>query len=288
MKTDLSHLPEPKKAELKQIIASLIPRYSEIEMIVLFGSYARGNYVEDKYIEQGITYEYKSDYDLLVILSNNSKADAVTYTENITAKIDELELPTPVNPIFHGIEFVNHELQEGNYFFNDIKELGILLFTTNRYQLAEPRELSPVEIKTRAQEDFDQWFSSAVRFYEFFEVAFQKQYWSEAAFQLHQSTERYYNAIQLVYTGYKPKTHDLKILGKLANSFDLRFAKVFPKATELEMKRFILLRKAYVDARYKKNYKITQEDLQYLGERVTLLKQLTDDICKQKIESFTK
>ncbi len=288
MKTDYSQLPSHKQAELKQILAALIPRYAEIEMVILFGSYARGNWVEDKYVEQGITYEYKSDYDLLIVLSNNSKADAVTFTENITAKIDELNLPTPVNPIFHGIDFVNHELQEGNYFFNDIKELGILLFTTSRYQLAEPRELSPEEVQARAQEDFDLYFESADEFYELYKSSLSRDKFKEAAFSLHQSTERYYNAIQLVYTGYKPKTHDLKILGKLANSFDLRFAKVFPKATELEMKRFILLKKAYVDARYKKNYQITQEDLNYLGERVALLKQLTEQICKDKIESFTK
>jgi len=67
MKTDLTHLPEHKQAELKAIREALIPRYGEIEMIVLFGSYARGNYVEDKYEDKGITYEYKSDYDLLII-----------------------------------------------------------------------------------------------------------------------------------------------------------------------------------------------------------------------------
>lgn len=58
MKTDYSHLPEHKQAELKAIKEALIPRYSEIEMILLFGSYARGNWIEDKYVEKGITYEY--------------------------------------------------------------------------------------------------------------------------------------------------------------------------------------------------------------------------------------
>jgi predicted nucleotidyltransferase len=30
-------------------------------MIILFGSYARGTWVEDKYTERGNVYEYKSD-----------------------------------------------------------------------------------------------------------------------------------------------------------------------------------------------------------------------------------
>jgi predicted nucleotidyltransferase len=56
MKTSLSHLPEHKQAELKAIKEALVPHYGEIEMIILFGSYARGNWVEDKYVENGRTY----------------------------------------------------------------------------------------------------------------------------------------------------------------------------------------------------------------------------------------
>ena len=154
MKTDFFHLPEHKQAELKAIKEALIPRYSEIETILLFGSYARGNWVEDKYVEKGITYEYKSDYDLLIICSKNSQANADTFIQSVTGKLEELNLPTPVNPIFHGIEFVNHELREGNYFFDDIKEYGILLFSTSRYQLESKREMSAEEIRTKAQKKF--------------------------------------------------------------------------------------------------------------------------------------
>ena len=165
MKTDLAHLPEHKQAELKAIVAALIPRYAEVEMIILFGSYARGNFVEDKYVEKGTTYEYKSDYDLLIVLSKNGQANSDTFIQSVNGKLDELKLATPVHPIFHGIEFVNQELQEGNYFFADIKKEGILLFNTSRYQLAEKRDLSPAELQKKAQMDFDHWFESANGFF---------------------------------------------------------------------------------------------------------------------------
>src|SRR4051812_12264343 len=113
MKTTLPNLQEHKQAELKAIVTSLIPRFTEIEMIILFGSYARGTWVEDKYMEKGNTYEYKSDYDLLVILSKNGHANSDTLTQSIGTRLNELKLATPVHPIFHGIEFVNAELREG-------------------------------------------------------------------------------------------------------------------------------------------------------------------------------
>lgn len=288
MKTSIFYLPEHKQSELKSIVAALIPRYSEIEMIILFGSYARGTYVEDKYMENGNTYEYKSDYDLLIVLSKNSLANADSFVQGVTGRLNELKLDTPVHPIFQGIDFVNTELREGNYFFDDIKKEGVLLFNTSRYQLDEKREMSPAETAAKAQRDFEHWFESANRFFETFEFNMSKAYWKEAAFQLHQATERYYGAIQLTFTGYKPKTHDIEALGHLAKAVNMEFGKVFPQASVQERQRFALLKKAYVDARYKMDYKIAKEDLEYLSERVQLLRTLAEQICKQKIASFTK
>lgn len=288
MKTILSFLPEHKQAELKAIVAALIPRFAEIEMIILFGSYARGTWVEDKYMEKGNTYEYKSDYDLLIILSKNGHANSDSVTSGISNRLNELKLATPVHPIYHGMEFVNNELREGSYFFGDIKKEGIQLFTTNRYTLEDKRDMSPAEVQAKAQRDFDNWFESANDFFFQFEYAIKNEKWKVAAFLLHQAAERYYGAIQLVFTGYKPKTHNIEELGNLAKACNMEFGKVFPQATKEERERFELLKKAYVDARYNMDYKISKEDLEYLSERVQLLRRMTEEICKGKIAGFTK
>jgi predicted nucleotidyltransferase len=51
MKTSITHLPANKQAEIKRIKDALIPKYAEIEMIVLFGSHARGDWKIDEYME---------------------------------------------------------------------------------------------------------------------------------------------------------------------------------------------------------------------------------------------
>ena len=69
MKTTLSHLPEDKQEELKtitEIILSKIPA----EMIILFGSHARGDRVED--FQENT--EYVSDYDIFVITKGRKSA----------------------------------------------------------------------------------------------------------------------------------------------------------------------------------------------------------------------
>jgi len=41
-----------------------------------------------------------------------------------------------------------------------------------------------------------------------------------------------------------------------------------------------------IDARYKKNYKITKKQLEYISKRVKILQRLTEKNCKEKIKSF--
>ena len=57
--------------ELKEII-EFICQNSEVGMVILFGSYARGDWVEE-YEDDGIHFKYKSDFDLLVIVSETCK-----------------------------------------------------------------------------------------------------------------------------------------------------------------------------------------------------------------------
>ena len=82
MKTDYTFLPEHKQGELKAIVQALIPRFAEIEMVILFGSYARGEQVDDIYAENGNTYSYRSDYDSLIVMSKNGHAKSRTLTHD--------------------------------------------------------------------------------------------------------------------------------------------------------------------------------------------------------------
>lgn len=109
---------------------------------------------------------------------------------------------------------------------------------------------------------------------------------SIAAFQLHQATECFYSAMLLVYTRYKPNSHDFKKLGGRVAGIEPEFLTVIPMGTEEERQRFKLLRKNYVDARYKPSYVITLEELEWLGERVGYLQALTERLCKAKIASY--
>jgi HEPN domain-containing protein len=153
--------------------------------------------------------------------------------------------------------------------------------------LKEAKELLPAERKKLAEEDFNYWFSSAKEFFDQFYFSFEKGSYSIAAFFLHQITERLFSGILLVFTRYKPNTHDLYVLRKLANSVDGRLIHVFSLETPENKRLFKLLKKAYVDARYKPSYVITHEELLQLSRQVEELKKIGELICYEKMNSFT-
>ena len=73
---------------------------------------------------------------------------------------------------------------------------------------------------------------------------------------------------ELRFTDYKPKTHDLDDLNKQVGYTDPRFKTAFPNHNEEDKRRFTILIKAYIDARYKLGYTVDPDDLHWLAERV--------------------
>lgn len=172
---------------------------------------------------------------------------------------------TPVNVIAHEIDFVNKMLSEGQYFFSDIEKEGILLYDAGNTALAERKPLSSAEAKTIAQQYFDQWYYSGVNFLSMSKYAREQGNLREAAFVLHQAAERTYNAVILVETGYKPKTHNLDKIKRYSKRFSAELDGVFPDNTSKEKHLFDLLKRGYIDARYKDNYHIATKELETLS-----------------------
>ncbi len=132
-------------------------------MAILFGSYARNEWIEEKYDAEH--YRYQSDFDVLVIVEMKSEFAQAKFEREIEEAIEKSEdIKTPVSIIVHDIDFINRCLSKAQYFFTDIKKQGVVLYSSGKFQLKEARELSPIERKKLAQEDFNYWFGNAQEF----------------------------------------------------------------------------------------------------------------------------
>jgi HEPN domain-containing protein len=218
----------------------------------------------------------------------SSRLQVLKIEEKIEKQLKKKQLEDDpwVTLIIEPIAVVNKQLEKGQYFFSDIKKEGILLYDSGEYQLSEAKELNNEERAAIAQDDYDYWFENGSEFLIDCNNALARNDYRRSAFYLHQVTESFYNTILLVFSGYKPKLHDIRKLVCMISNYHNDLLKIFHVDTPEQKKCFELLRKAYIEARYNKNYEINKTQLEYLIERVEKLKAITKNICLIEIKKL--
>lgn len=299
MKVDLEHLPAKKRRELEKVVEILHAEFADatrlssskwkregrILKIVLFGSYARGDWVDEKHVAKG----YQSDFDLLVVVNYKRLLDFAEYWYRAEDRIMvDASIETPVNFIVHTFTEVNEKLKLGHYFFSDIVRDGVLLYELKGEKpFAKAKPLNAQEALDVARDYYDQWMPAVQNYNVLSEAALNRGMVKEQAFLLHQTVERAYTCLLLVLTSYSPSTHNVKFLRSLAEDIDERLAEAWPRETRFENRCFELLKRAYVEARYSKHYAISEEELAWLGERAALLQELVETICKERLAALS-
>jgi predicted nucleotidyltransferase/HEPN domain-containing protein len=299
MPTDLDHLPEAKQRELAHVVEIVRSGFAEaiahrtqprfrngkLLKVILFGSYARGDWVEDP------VGRYFSDFDLLIIVDHEDLTDVpefwVKTEDRLLSELSEgKNLRTPVSLIYHSLDDVNEKLRLGRYFFIDILREGIVLFEEPGHPFVEAQPLSAQQALEESRHFFEEWFESAADFLESAKDASGRGKSKLSAFLLHQATERLYQCLFLVRTLYVPKTHNLNRLRALAEDMEPALKQVWPGSTRDEKRAYARLREAYIKARYSRDYRITSDELQWLEERVDLLKTLVERACRSRLETL--
>lgn len=292
MRTDLDHLPSAKRRELELIVRILFEEFEDalslgtqdwkkqgrILKIILFGSYARGDWVNDP------VGGYISDYDLLVVVNH----DRLTDTTDYWAKADEHllreytithRLTAPANFVVHTLADVNDQLQRGRYFFTDTVKDGIALYEASGAEFAKPQPLSVEQARSEAKVYFKRWSQSATDFLKLADFAVRERLQNKAAFLLHQAAEHLYHCVLLTITLYSPKSHRLTFLRAQAERIAPELASAWPRGTKFERRCFELLVRAYVDARYSPHYSVTAEELSWAAEHLRLLHSQVEGAC---------
>lgn len=289
MRSDVDHLPAAKQAELARIVAILHESFEErlrlatsarrrqgrIFKIVLFGSYARGDWVEDP--KGG----YFSDFDLLVIVNAAEFTDLATYWSAAEDRIlRDKTVATVTNLIVHTLDEVNQALTRGQYFFSDIIEDGVMLYELKvNKPLAIPRPPDPQTAYRQAEKYFGFWQKKVQDSLAMHSAAISLERWNEAAFNLHQATERAYTAFLLTTKLYMPKTHNLNFLRSMAEDAERALIEAWPRGKRPYDRYFQLLKRAYTEARYSEHYKVTKDELAWLEDRVVALQGLVAAAC---------
>jgi predicted nucleotidyltransferase/HEPN domain-containing protein len=295
MKSDLDHLPAAKQRDLAHVVRVLFDEFEaahrlsgqkwkkqgRILKLVLYGSYARGDWVDDP------VGGYTSDYDILVVVNDERLADFDFWSAAEDRLMRDVTingaLSAPVNFIVHSLTDVNQQLERGRPFFVDIVDQGVALYEAEGFAFAQPHELPAEAARAEATQYFNEWFSTAVEFAAGADFHRGRGSNKLAAFNLHQATERFYHCTLLTLTLYSPKSHKLNFLRSQAEAIAPELIEAWPRADKFSRRCFELLRQAYVNARYSPHFAITDEELRWLGDRVAVLQERVRLVCERRL-----
>jgi predicted nucleotidyltransferase/HEPN domain-containing protein len=297
MKTNLDHLPPVKQHELPRVVEIILEEFEDalkgasaefkkrgrILKIILFGSYARGTFVDEPHTKKG----YRSDFDILVVVNNRKLTDFSTYWNKAAERLmRHPEIGTPVSLIIHSLREVNAELRSGRYFFVDIRRDGLALYELDDEPLAAPGQLSAEEAWQRAAGYLADRLPHARVFFKTARFCVEQGDSKEAAFLLHQSIEQAYSTLLLILTNYSPPSHNIRFLRGLAEERAEELLNVWPHNQQRYLAWFNILNEAYVKARYSPHFEISKEAVEWLTERTELLLAAVEAVCRKYLDDI--
>lgn len=288
MKTSLNILEKSKQQEINKILELIFDIWKDFikpEIIILFGDYiCWNNDINNLVKEWNQVLEYKTIIQILLITKKPTQEKNMRLSREIISKIKNTkDIINPVNIIIEDIFSFNQWIKESRYFYLDILNDWILLYDSEKYKIKEIKKLNNNEIKKIQKDDFNNWFIIANEFFIDYKNAFERKSYKIAIFYLHQSSELFITCYLLVKTWYKPKTHDLDILYSKLKEQTNYLNYWFDLSLDKEIRYFEILRSAYIDSRYKKNYIIDLDDLLFIANRIIQLRDKIKWLCLQEL-----
>ncbi len=291
MKRSIRFLPPNKRQDLQQLVALIREHIKQVEMIILFGSYARNEYVDyDQRIEFGVPTYYMSDYDIVILTRKPIGTIESSLYEKIKDRFfKDKNRPFHTHPqiVNYGIDDFNYAISKAHYFETEIKDQGVILYDSGEYKLARRQQLNFKEIKERAQKYYDDKFGKANDFLDGVKFYYDSNRHMMASFHLHQAAENFLRTIPMVFILYGHKSHDLSELMNAAKKHTTEFYKAFPRDTDEEKRLFDLLQRAYIESRYNPDFEITKADIDALLPKVEELRNIVQIVCRDRIAYYT-
>jgi uncharacterized protein len=269
------HLPAAKQRQLCTIVG-IIRDMAEVERVILYGSHARGDWVDDP------AGGFFSDFDIAVLVASPALAEDEALWADCQDRAREVAGDTPVSLTVHTVHDVRQQLERGSSFFRDVMTEGVALYDAGHVAITIP-ELTPAMHHALAQEAFQRYFEHATQLYRSFERNLAHGALAIAAFELHQVAETISKAVLVVFTAYLPKTHDLDELGRRCARACLSLVSLVPHNAPDRKRLAGLLRAAYVDARYSFAFEVSREDLEALAGYVCAFRGRAERACQVRL-----
>ena len=280
LRTDADHLTAPIREELLHVATIVFEAFEEttkgrcsehfragrILTLILHGPHAEKDWEE---VAPGEAFR------LLAIVNYSrlarSERDWRLVRDRLRRAWEHGDITRPVRLSVESLERLNGALVEGVPHFVTIAEQGIALYQMEGLRLNEPRRLPVRERAMRSVAEFIQWHERGTGFLA--GAAFYRDRGNApmAALMLHQACEHFYLCVLRSISLHAPRTHALDELREAAEALDPRLCSAWPRDSRFGRRAFGCIRRAYVEARYGRSYRISAEELAWAFDRVEIL-----------------
>ncbi|HRO69090.1 MAG TPA: HEPN domain-containing protein [Chitinophagaceae bacterium] len=264
------HLFRDAFSSFLQVLVDIIVNAAGPDMIFLLGASLHRRRSESIFLDTAPSSRYLSDCFLLVLINDPSNRELHEWQDKIETRCKRI---IPVTAIVLETATFKHWLDTGHRFADAVWESASCIYDPNN--LGGSFATGRVDANDANRENQHAAGLAKAREFlagsELFSARKQKEL---AAFMLHQSAEQALRTIIKTGTGYHGNTHSLDRLIRYGSLISYSLRDIFPQNTEQEKRLFNLLQKAYIEARYQPDYKISTEDLLLLMEKVKLVHEI--------------
>lgn len=257
-----------------KVLASLILSIADVKAIFLLGSLSEHQSVRSIFAPRAQTASHTCHYYLLVLSGQEDRTALNALQDRIE---NNLQHSHPVTAIVIALRDFNQWIANGQAFACKVLREAVPLHIDASLVMPQPAALqSRIEFRelemiyTHASQRAASFFAAA-------ELLCLRGDAVMAAFMLHQSAEQALGAILTLTTGWRNGTHSIDKLLRCCSMFLPQLNLIFPRSDEKDRKLFTALNRAYIDTRYRNDYRISREELVQLSGKVKQIIWLLED-----------
>lgn len=275
------HLCKDAHSSYQQRLVDIIVKAAKPAMIFLLGASLYRRRSESIFQQSAPTSQHIADYVLLILMESLANKELHEWQDKIETHCKTFMLVTTF--VLQKDTFEDW-LKEGHQFAINVQQSAEVIYNSGTYDLTVSQTVNHDAVANAIEKHLTEGLTKAKEFLAGSELFRIRKQHSIAAFMLHQSAEQALRTLLKACTGYHANTHSIDRLLRYAGLVSYQLPDIFPQKTEEEKRLFNLLQKAYIDTRYKEDYKISNDDLLQLTEKVIRIHEILSDVGKVTLQ----
>lgn len=248
----------------QQRLVDIIVHAANPAMILLLGASLHRRRSESIFQQVSLASQHMTDYFLLILIEDLNNKETHEWQDRIETHYKSL---TPITTIVLQTTTFEEWLKEGHPFAANVQQSAAVIYSSEGYSLPASQTANHDSSIITIEKWLTEGLTKAKEFLAGSELYRIRKQYAMAAFMLHQSAEQALHTLLKVGTGYYANTHNIERILRYAGLVSYQLPDVFPQKTVEDKRLFNLLQKAYIDTRYKDDYKISNDDLLRLTEK---------------------